>query len=330
MKRSISERRREFLAFLGAVPIGLLSVRSNAQPRQLDLTCFYSAETFQAKGAQLLADRIAQASAGAIQVSVEPGITMPLEATARMTALVVYCAPCVARSEPLLNLSTVPMLASTFDEIATLHRIARPYYSAVLARYGQMLLATQPWPPGALWSTFPIRSAADLKGVPFAVVASPGAAAGTESGWGRSFAKLGARLVSFFEAEAVIASSHLGHTLKLTQQFAYFTEIFFAAHLTFQAARQDVLDSLSETERRMILEAGHDTELALWKLMRERLPRNQHEITAQGVKVVAQPPADLLAALREAAEPDIEAWARSVGADGGTILADYRRAIGRG
>jgi ribosomal protein L34 len=38
---------------------------------------------------------------------------------------------------------------------------------------------------------------------------------------------------------------------------------------------------------------------------------------------------DVLAALREAAEPDIQAWARSVGADGSTILADYRRAVGR-
>ena len=175
MHRSISGRRREFLAFLGALPVGLLSVSSNAQPKQLDMTCFYLPETFQAKGAQLLAEKIAQESAGAIQVSVVSEITMPLEATAGMTALAVYCAPCVAKSEPLLNLSTLPMLASTFDEAATLHRIARPYYNAALARHGQMLLATQPWIPGALWSTFPIRSVTDLNGVPFAVVATPGA-----------------------------------------------------------------------------------------------------------------------------------------------------------
>ena len=199
MKRSISERRREFLAFLGAFPIGLLSIRSNAQPRQLDLLCYYSAETFQGKGAQLLADKIAQATAGAIQVSVEiPPILMPLDVIARGAALAVYCAPCVAKSEPLFNLSTLPMLAATFDEAVTLDRIARPYYSTALARHGQILLATQPWLPGALWSTFPIRSVADLNGVPFAVAASPAGASDTESGWGRPFARLGARSVSFF------------------------------------------------------------------------------------------------------------------------------------
>jgi TRAP-type C4-dicarboxylate transport system substrate-binding protein len=329
MKRNPGRTRREFVAFLGAFPIGFFSVRSNAQPRQLNLLCYYSAETFQGKGAQLLADKIAQAAAGAIQVSVEiPPILVPLDAIARGAALAVYCAPCVAKSEPLFNLSTLPMLAATFDEAETLHRIARPYYSAALARHDQILLATQPWPPGALWSTFPIRSVADLKGVAFAVVASPQGASDTESGWGRPFARLGARSVSFSDAEVAIASGYTGN-IKLTQEFTYFTEIFFAAHLTFLAARQGVFDSLSETERRMLLGAGRDTEFAVWKMMREQLPRRQQEITARGVRVVAQPPADVLAALRETAEPDIQDWARSVGTDGGTILADYRRAIGR-
>jgi len=328
MKRSISEKRRGFLAFLGSLPVALLGVGSNAQPKQLDLTCFYPLEAFQAKGAQLFADKIAQGSAGAIQVSVKSEILMPPEATIGRTALLVYCAPCVGKSEPLFSLSTLPMLASTFDEAATLHRIARPYYSAALARRNQMLLATQPWIPGALWSTFPIRSVVDFNGVPFAVFATPGV--DIESGWGRPFARLGARSVSFSEAEVIIASAHLGHMLKLTQQFAYMTEIFFAAALSFQTARQDVFGSLSEMERQVLVGAGHDAEFALWKLMSERLPRSQQEIAARGGRVVAQPPVALLAALREAAEPDIQAWAHSVGTDGGTILADYRRAIGRG
>jgi len=329
MKHDIPVGRREFLAFLGALPAGLVSARGNAESKQLGLTCFCGPETFQGSGAQLFADNTAQYSGGAIQVSVESVITMPLnEATIGMTALAVYCAPCVAKSEPLFDLSTLPMLASTFDEVATLHRIARPYYSAALARHGQVLLATQPWIPGALWSTFPIRSVSDFKGVPFAVVTTPGASE-IESGWGRPFARLGAQAMPFSEAEVIIASAHLGHMLRLTQQFAYFTEIFFAAPLTFQTARKDVFNSLSDTEQRMLLGAGRDTELALWKLMSERLPRNQQEIAARGVQVAVQPRADLLAALREAAEPDIQAWARSVGAEGGRILADYRRAIGR-
>ena len=186
---------------------------------------------------------------------------------------------------------------------------------AALARHGQLLLATQPWLPGALWSNFPIRSVADLKGITVAVAASPGASH-TESGWGKPFARLGAaQSVSLAGAEVVLASSYSGHVLKLAQEFAYFTEIFFATHVTFLAARQDVFASLPEAEQRILRGAGHDTELAMWKLMSDQLLRRQEEIAARGVRVVAQPPADLLAAIREAAQPDIQAWARSVGAD---------------
>lgn len=328
MKHSISEGRREFLALLGASSSGLVSFRSNAQPRHLTLTCsFYPG--IQADGAQLFADRIAQVPGGTIEVSIEPGMPMPLEITARRSALALYCAPCVAHSESLLGLSAVPMLTATFDETATLHRIAKPYYSAALARHGQVLLAHQPWLPGALWSNFPIRSVADLKGAPFAVVGTPGATQ-TEANWGRPFAKLGARSGSFSEAQVIIASSYSGHLLKLTQEFAYFSEIFFATHISFLAASQEVFDTLSETEQQILRASGHDTELAMWRRMTEQLLRRQQEIAARGVKVLAQPPGALSAALREAAEPDIQAWARSVGADGSTILANYRRAIVHG
>jgi TRAP-type C4-dicarboxylate transport system substrate-binding protein len=122
---------------------------------------------------------------------------------------------------------------------------------------------------------------------------------------------LGAQSGSFTEAEVIIASAHMGHMLKLTQQFAYFTEIFFAAPLTFQAARQDVFGSLSEMERQVLVGAGHDAELALWKLMSERLPRCQQEIAARGVRVVAQPPVDLLAA-KPGRIPSVRMAARSL------------------
>ena len=57
--------------------------------------------------------------------------------------------------------------------------------------------------------------------------------------------------------------------------------------------------------------------------------QEHRDIEKRGVKVIAQPPSTLLDALREAAEPDIRAWADSVGVEGNAILAEYRRAIGR-
>jgi TRAP-type C4-dicarboxylate transport system substrate-binding protein len=242
----------------------------------------------------------------------------------KASALAHYYASEFADVEPVFRLSALPMLAATFDEAETLLRIARPYYSAALARHGQVLLAAEPWRPAALWSNFPIRSASDLKGIRFA---QPNYV-GDRAGWGRTFVRLGARAASFSDAEAMLSNGY-GGNMKFTREFACFAEIFFAAQLNFLTASREVLDSLPEAQRSVLVAAGRDTELILWKRARELVERDHQEIAARGVLVAAQAPADLLAALRRAADPDIQDWARATGADGTAILADYRRAIGR-
>jgi TRAP-type C4-dicarboxylate transport system substrate-binding protein len=325
MKRKVDETRRRFLALLAASPVSLVSIRSEAQSRQLALYSYFVGPTLVGKGAQPFADKATESSGGTIRVALEmalPTVTFQMISTA--SAFAHYFVSDFVDVEPVLGLSLLPMLAATFDEAETLLRIARPYYSSALARHGQILLATEPWQPGALWSTFPIRSDADLKGIPFALSSR----VAERMGWGRTFIRLGARPASFFDAELVLSSGYDG-TLKFTNEFAYFTEIFFSAQLNFLTASREVFDSLTEAQRQTLVETGRDTELASWKFGRDFLRRNHQDIAARGVSLAAQPSADVLAALRVAAEPDIQSWAHSMGADGTTLLADYRRAIGR-
>lgn len=94
-------------------------------------------------------------------------------------------------------------------------------------------------------------------------------------------------------------------------------------------ASREVFYFLNEMQRQVLVAAGRDTELALWKRRREFLALDHQDIAARGVKVTTEPPADVLAALRTAAEPDIRRWAQTMGLDGTAILAEYRRAIGR-
>ena len=143
----------------------------------------------------------------------------------------------------------------------------------------------------------------------------------------RTFIRLGARHGPYNDAEVVLSVCYAGN--KFAQEFAHFTEIFFAVPLNFLTASREVFDSLTEAQRHALVVAGRDTELALWKHHGEFLAVDRQDIAARGVLVAAQPPADVLAELRTAAEPDIQSWAHSMGADVASILAEYRRAIGR-
>jgi TRAP-type C4-dicarboxylate transport system substrate-binding protein len=122
----------------------------------------------------------------------------------------------------------------------------------------------------------------------------------------------------------------------LAREFACVTEVFLAQQLTFLTASRAVFDSLSEAQREALVAIGRATEAELWRGIRPFVRRDQQEVASRGVLVSPLPPADLLAALHKAAEPDVQRWADAVnakgGADGGaagaTILADYRRTIG--
>ena len=324
MKRKLSGTRRRFLAFLGASQVSLVSVRSEAQPKQLELAWYSSHQTL----GELFADKVAELSLGAVKVAPDglPCLGVPLPIIANLSDLASYNAPGFSSTEPVFGLSAVPMLVTTFGEAETLLRIARPYYSTALARHGQILLATQPSRPGALWSTFRIRTLGDLKAIAFAL--QPHSSSGERGAWERPFIRLGARLGSPFDAEAMLSDGFIP-SLMFTQNFISLMELFFAVQLCFLTVSQRVFESLSEVQRQFLSAAGRETEIALWKGIGEDLRREHQDTAARGVLVTTQPPADVLAALRTAAEPEIQRWAQSMGADGATILAEYRRAIGR-
>ena len=199
--------------------MSFLSVRSKAQPRQLDLISYWLHED----GVRLFADMAAERSGGTIQVLADRLVipTRPLQMMSDASALAQYYAPGASNVEPVLGLSALPMLAGTFDEAETLLRIARPYYMSALARHGQILLATEPRRPAALWGSFPIRTVSDIRDIRFAPFYHPA----ESTGWRGTFDRLGVRSASSFDAELMLYSGGSKH-LKFTQEFSYFIELF--------------------------------------------------------------------------------------------------------
>jgi hypothetical protein len=313
-------RRRVLFA---ALPAALLAGRAQAGPRRLDLAA-YSSQAIVGTAAQLFADKASALADRPFQIELsELPPMMPFAAMARGSDLMTFHGPMFARDEPVLGLSAVPMLAATFDEAETLLRVARPHYAAALARHGQILLAVEPWRPAALWSTFRLRSGGDLRGARFALDESFYAG----DGWAELFARLGMQRSSYSEAEVTLSSGYTSSTT-LAREFACVTEIFFALQLTFLTANREMFESMTEVQREALLAIGRATEAQLWHEISPVVQRDQQEAASRGVLVAAEPPPDLMAALRGAAEPTVQRWAGATGAEGATLLADYRRALG--
>jgi TRAP-type transport system periplasmic protein len=316
-------RRALFVALPAALYAGRAQAQAQARPTRLDLA-WYSSQTSGATAARVFAAQAAELFPGAFEIAVaEIPPTLPFDAIGRASALASYYAPAFSGDEPVLGLSAVPMLAATFNEAEALLRIARPYYAAAVARHGQVLLAVEPWRPAALWSTFRLRSAADLRGAAFALDET----SYVGEGWAELFGRVGTERASYAEAEVLLSGGYTA-SLELARQFACITEVFFAAQLTFLTASREIFDSLGEAQREQLVTIGRATEAELWSEIRAFVRRDRQDIAGRGVLVSEEPPADVVRALRTAAEPDVRRFVASLGADGATLLGDYRRVIG--
>jgi TRAP-type C4-dicarboxylate transport system substrate-binding protein len=326
--------RRRSVLLAGALAAPFLACRAKASPKTLELHCIV--DFSRAKQAlRSFAAKLGERSSGALEVDVEVVMpVIPLPIMSKTSAFSFYYPPVYAETEALFGLCSVPMLVGSLAEAEMLLRVARPYYGAALARHGQILLAAQPSRPAALWSTFRIRDARDLKGASF----------GQPSllhDWSGPFARLGARLTSYMEAEVTLnygtnsirgfyGSSYGDSTsLELSGQFGFMAEIFFAVQLSFLTASRETFESLSEPERQAVLMAGRELESELWAYMRDFMPVDHRDIAARGV-VVDTRPSGLIADLGVAAEADIQRWARQAGSEGTALLTEYRQAVGRG
>lgn len=290
---------------------------------RLDLAA-YSSQAVVGTAAQTFADKAGAPVARRFEVEVsELPATMPFAAMARASTLASFHAPMFSRDEPVLGLSAVPMLAATFDEAETLLRVARPHYAAALARHGQILLAVEPWRPAALWSTFRLRSGVDLRGARFALDETFYAG----DGWAQVFARTGTQRSSYSEAEVTLSSGYVP-SATLAREFACVTEIFFAVQHTLLTARREAFEAMTDRQREELIALGRSTEAELWRAIRPFVRRDRQETASHGVLVSAEPPADLVSALRRAAEPAVQCWSAAMGDDGAAILADYRRALG--
>jgi TRAP-type C4-dicarboxylate transport system substrate-binding protein len=132
---------------------------------------------------------------------------------------------------------------------------------------------------------------------------------------------------SYAEAELLLSGGYTA-SLDLVRQFACLTEVFLAAQLTFLTASREIFYSLSEVQREQLVALGRATEAELWRDIGAFVRRDRQDIARRGVLVSEEPPADLVRALRTAAEPDVRRFVASLGADGATLLGDYRRVIG--
>lgn len=228
--------------------------------------------------------------------------------------------------QPIFGLSSLPFIATSFDDAQKLATLARPAYLKVFTKHGQRLLYTVPWPPSGIWSKEPVQTLEQVRALVIRTYDPTSTRVMTESG-----AK--ALELSFSDAtpklkdgslNGVLSSGDGGAGRQLWQFLPRFTEINYAIPLSFATVNDAAYAALSDEARRAVDAAATETEAHVWNIIRSRLQENYQRMTTNGVTIDKSVTPELSAALQRAATGSIEAWTASTAPDGGAILTAFR------
>ena len=70
-----------------------------------------------------------------------------------------------SNEDPVFGVDSVPFLATSYAEAAKLWKASKKAIEDRFAKQGLMILYTVPWPPQGIYSSKPLASVADMKGL---------------------------------------------------------------------------------------------------------------------------------------------------------------------
>jgi TRAP-type C4-dicarboxylate transport system substrate-binding protein len=232
----------------------------------------------------------------------------------------------LGEESPVFLLSSLPFVTPTTGDVHALYSAAKPLYVKLFAERKQKLLYVTPWPSSGIWSAKPVASIDALKALKIRTydktsteVLARVAARATNV----SFADLMPKLEAA-EMNAVLSSGDGGAGRQLWKHLPNFSDVGYAAPLSLASISLEAWSSLDDAGRAAIEAAAKETSEHQWSALANRLAENFARMRQNGVAIDDKPPAEVMAALRTAADASIADWLSRAGPDATAVFEAYR------
>ena len=182
-----------------------------------------------------------------------------------------------------------------------------------------------PWPPSGIWSATPVRDIEALKALKIRTYDNTGTevlAKVAASAAIVSFSELNAKLEAG-EINAVLSSGDGGAGRQLWKYLRNFSDVGYALPLSFTSISLAAWANLDDAARVAIDDAARETTQRQWAALAGRLAENFARMRTNGVTIDDKPPADVVDALRAAAETVVAEWSSRAGPEAQRVLQGY-------
>jgi TRAP-type C4-dicarboxylate transport system substrate-binding protein len=297
-----------------------------------DMPTPYPATNFHTENIVQFAADVEKATGGKLKITVHPGASLFKapeikravqggQAQAGEILISGY-----SNEDPIFGLDSVPFLATSYAESARLWKVSRKAVEDRFAKQGMVVLYAVPWPPQGIYSTKPLNSVADMKGLKLRAY-NPMISRIAELAGAQPVTIQAAELAQAMATGAVnanITSGATGYDTKAWEVVKnyYDTQAWLPKNIIF--ANKKAFDALDRASQDAVRKAAADAETRGWKVSEEKTAYYLGELKKNGMNV-SPPSAQLKADFQKIGQTITAEWLKTAGPDGKAIVDAFRK-----
>jgi len=297
-----------------------------------DMPTPYPATNFHTENVMQFAADVDKATGGKVKITVHPGASLfkapeikrAVQGGQAQVGEILISG--YSNEDPIFGIDSVPFLATSYSDAAKLWKASRKAIEERFAKQGMMVLYSVPWPPQGIYSTKPLASIADMKGLKMRTY-NPYTSRIAELAGAQPVTIQVAELAQAFATGAVnanITSGATGYDTKAWEVVKnyYDTQAWIPKNIVF--ANKAAFDALDKPTQEALLKCAREAEARGWKTSEEKTKWYTEQLAKNGMNVV-QPSAQLKADFRKVGETMTSEWMKTAGPDGQAIVDAYKK-----
>ena len=303
-----------------------------ASQAKWDMPTPYAATNFHTENVVQFAADVDKATAGKVKIQVHPNASLfkaneikrAVQGGQAQIGEILLSG--YSNEDPLFGADSVPFLATSYGDASKLWKASRKAIEDRFAKQGMMVLYSVPWPPQGIYSSKPINSVADLKGLKMRTY-NPYTSRIAELAGAQPVTIQAAELAQAFATGAVnanITSGATGYDTKAWEVVKnyYDTQAWIPKNVVF--VNKAAFDALDKASQAAVMKAAADAEARGWKTSEEKAKWYLEQLAKNGMNV-APPSGQLTSDFKKIGDTMTAEWLQNAGADGKAVVDAYRK-----
>jgi len=231
-----------------------------------------------------------------------------------------------SNEDPIFGVDSVPFLATSYADARKLWLASRQATEARFEKQGMMILYSVAWPPQGIYSSKPLASIADMKGLKLRAY-NPTISRIAELVGAQPVTIQVAELAQAFATGAVnanITSGATGYDTKAWEvvKHYYDTQAWLPKNVVF--VNKKAFDALDKATQDAVLKAAAEAEKRGWKTSEEKNGWYLEQLKKNGM-TVEKPSKQLEGDFKKIGQTMTQDWVKTAGPDGKAIIDAYKK-----